>query len=170
MTWSKGAREVNIVDNLDRKIIEELQVNGREAYIDLARKLGVVEGTIRKRIKHLMARDIIKVVAVPNVRQLGYGLICVMGLQVKMEDLRKVADNLGKDQHVCYLAFVAGRFDLMAVIVTQSPEELAQFVEKEISAIPSILRTETFINLDIIKGAPGLLDTIQLVRNLQLPH
>jgi len=159
-----------MVDDLDRKIIEELQGNGREACIDLARKLGVVEGTIRKRIKHLMARDIIKIVAVPNVRKLGYGFIGVMGLQVKMEDLRKVADKLANNQHVCYLAFVAGRFDLVAIIVTQSPEELSQFVEGEISAIPSILRTETFINLDIIKGAPGLMDTIQLVHNLELPH
>jgi len=159
-----------MVDNLDRKLIEELQGNGREAYIDLARKLGVVEGTIRKRIKHFLTSDMIKIVAVPNVRKLGYALICIMGLQVRMEDLRKVANGLANNQHVCYLAFVAGRFDLMAIIVTRSPEELSQFIEREISAMPSILRTETFINLDIIKGAPGLLDTIQLVRNLEVSH
>ena len=158
-----------MVDNLDRKLIEELQVNGREAYIDLARKLGVVEGTVRKRIKHLLAGDIIKIVAVPNMRKLGYGFIAIMGLQVRMEDLRKVADKLTKSKHVCYLVFVAGRFDLMAIVLSQSPEGLSQFIEKEISAIPSILRTETFINLDISKGAPDLLDTIQLVRNLELP-
>lgn len=159
-----------MIDALDRKLIEELQENGREAYIDLARKLGVVEGTIRKRVKHLLDRDIIKIVAVPNVRKLGYGFVGIMGLQVRMEDLRKVADSLVNNQHVCYLTFVAGSYDLIAIILTRSPEELAQFVEKEISAIPSILRTETFINLDIIKGEPSLLDTIQLMRNLQLPH
>lgn len=157
-----------MIDDLDRKLIEELQVNGRETYMDLAKKLGVVEGTVRKRVKHLLAKDIIKIVAVPNVRKLGYSLVSVMGLQVKMEDLRKVAEKLAKSKHVCYLAFVAGRFDLVAIILSQSPEELSQFVEKEISAIPSILRTETSINLDIIKGEPGLVDTIQLVRSLQL--
>jgi len=158
------------MDNLDRNIIEELQKNGREAYIDLARKLGVVEGTTRKRIKHLLAKDIIKIVAVPNVRKLGYGFIGIMGLQVRMEELRKVADSLANNQHVCYLAFVAGRYDLMAIILTRSPEELSHFVEREISAIPSILRTETFINLDIIKGAPALLDAIQLVHNLEFNY
>lgn len=157
-----------MIDDLDRKLIEELQVNGRETYMDLAKKLGVVEGTVRKRVKHLLAKDIIKIVAVPSVRKLGYGFIGIMGLQVRMEDLRKVAEKLAKSKHVCYLAFVAGRFDLVAIILSQSAEELSQFVEKEISAIPSILRTETSINLDIIKGAPGLLDTIQLIRNLRL--
>lgn len=156
-----------MIDNLDRKIIEELQINGRETYIDLAKKLGVVEGTIRKRIKHLLAKDIIKVVAVPNVRKLGYSLVSIMGLQVRMEDLRKVAYGLINNEHVCYLAFVAGRYDLIAIILTRSPEELSQFVEKEISAIPSISRTETFINLEIIKGEPGLLDTMQVVQSLQ---
>lgn len=157
-----------MIDDLDRKLIEELQVNGRETYMDLAKKLGVVEGTVRKRVKHLLAEDIIKIVAVPSVRKLGYGFIGIMGLQVRMGDLRKVAEKLAKSKHVCYLAFVAGRFDLVAIILSQSAEELSQFVEKEISAIPSILRTETSINLDIIKGEPGLLDTIQLVRSLRL--
>ena len=157
-----------MIDNLDRKIIEELQINGRETYIDLAKKLGMVEGTIRKRIKNLLDDDMIKIVAVPNIRKLGYSLVSIMGLQVRMEDLRSVAYGLMNNEHVCYLAFVAGRFDLIAVILTQSPEELSLFVEKEISAIPSISRTETFINLEIIKGEPGLLDTIQAVKSLPL--
>ena len=156
-----------MVDELDQKLITALQKNGREGYVELARKLGVVEGTVRKRVKNLLGKDIIKITAVPNMRNLGYGFIGIMGLQVRMEDLRKVADNLAKNPHVCYLAFVTGRYDLMAIVVARSPEELSRFIEKEIPAIPSILRTETYINLDIIKGAPGLLDTTQLVNNLE---
>ena len=156
-----------MVDELDQKLITALQKNGREGYVELARKLGVVEGTVRKRVKNLLDKDTIKITAVPNVRKLGYGFIGIMGLQVRMEDLRKVGDNLARNRHVCYLAFVTGRYDLMAIVVTQSPEELSRFIEREISAIPSILRTETYLNLDIIKGAPGLLDTTQLINNLE---
>lgn len=154
-----------MVDSLDWKLIQELQKDGRENYVALAKRLGVVEGTVRKRIKDLLHRGTMKIVAVPNVRELGYGLTCIMGFQVKMQDLRKVADVLVQNQHVCYLAFVTGQYDLMAIVVTESPEELANFIEKEISAIPSILRTETFVNLDIIKGEMGLLDTTQLIGN-----
>lgn len=81
-----------------------------------------------------------------------------------MADLRSVAESLAQKPNVCYLAFVTGRYDLMAIIMTRSSEELSQFIEKEISALPSVLRTETFVNLDIIKGGwPGL-DTTQLIR------
>ena len=153
-------------EELDLQIVLELQENGRYSHVDLAKKIGVSEGTIRKRIKRLLDRQIIKIAAVPDTRKLGYGFISIMGLQVSMANLRNVAERLAQNQHVSYLAFVTGRYDLMAIVMTSSPEELSQFIEKEISAIPSILRTETFVNLDIIKGSAGLLDTTKLVRTL----
>ena len=102
----------------------------------------------------------------PNPRELGYNFISIMGLQVRMADLRKVADDLAQKPNVCYLAFVTGTYDLMAIIMTRSSEELSRFIETEISAISSILRTETFVNLDIIKGGAPWLDTTQLISNL----
>jgi len=157
-----------MIDELDRKLMMELQKSGRESCVDIASTLGVVEGTVRKRVKNLLDRNIMKIVAIPNLRELGYNFISIMGLQVRMADLRKVAENLAQKPNVCYLAFVTGRYDLMAIIMTRSSEELSHFIEKEISAVPSILRTETFVNLDVIKGGwPGL-DTTQLISNVDV--
>jgi len=157
-----------MIDGLDLKLIQELQKNGRKSYITLAKILGVVEGTIRKRVKDLLKKNIIRLVALPNVHHLGFNFISVMGLEVKMGDLRKVADSLAQKPNVCYLAFVTGRYDLIAIIVSRSPEELSRFIEKEISAIPSILRTETFVNLDVIKGQWPWIDTTQLISSLNV--
>ncbi|MFB0556877.1 MAG: Lrp/AsnC family transcriptional regulator [Dehalococcoidia bacterium] len=155
-----------MIDELDRKLMQELQKSGRQGYVDLAKVLGVVEGTVRKRVKDLVKSNAIKIVAVPNPRALGYSFVSIMGLQVRMADLRKVAEELAQKPNICYLAFVTGRYDLMAIIITRSSEELSHFIEKEISALPSILRTETFVNLDVIKGEwPGL-DTTQLIIRL----
>jgi Lrp/AsnC family transcriptional regulator for asnA, asnC and gidA len=121
---------------------------------------------VRKRVKNLIGKNIIKIIGVPNPFELGYNFVSIMGLEVRMADLRKVAENLAQKPNVCYLAFVTGRYDLMAVIITRSSKELSEFIERDISALPSILRTETFVNLDIIKGGwPGL-DTTQLINNL----
>lgn len=158
-----------MIDKLDQKLIQELQNDGRKSYVDLARELGVVEGTVRKRIKDLIDENVLKIVAVLNAHQLGYSFISIMGIQVRMADLRGVADKLAEKPNVCYLAFVTGRYDLIAMVMTRSPVELSNFIEREISSIPSILRTETFVNLDIIKGEwGGLLDTTQLVQNLNI--
>ena len=157
-----------MIDKIDKLIIEELQQDGRAVFVGLADKLGVSEGTIRKRFQNLVLNEVIKVVAVPNLSKLGNGFIAMMGFQVRIHELRKVAEQLVNNYHVCYVSFVTGRNDLIAITITKSPEELSRFIEREISVIPGILRTETFVNLDIIKGEPSLPDTVNLVKSIQL--
>jgi Lrp/AsnC family transcriptional regulator for asnA, asnC and gidA len=157
-----------MIDELDKRLIEELQQDGRAVFVDLAHKLGVSEGTIRKRVRRLVTDKVMRVVAVPNLPKLGCGFLAMMGIQVRVHELRKVADQLINNHHVCYVSFVTGRYDLMAIVMTESPEELSGFIEKEISAIPDILRTETFVSLDILKGEPSLLDTVDLVKSVEL--
>lgn len=158
-----------MIDELDRRLIQELQKNGRQGYVNLAKVLGVAEGTIRKRIKNLQSRNIMNITAVPNPRTLGYNVFSIMGFQVRMAYLRNVAEELVHKPNICYLAFVTGRYDLLAIIMTQSPEELSHSIEQEISTIPGILRTETFVNLDIVKGGWLGLDTTQLINNISVP-
>jgi len=155
-----------MIDKLDLKLIQELQQDGRESYTELAGKLGVTEGTVRKRVRNLVDKRVMKIAAIPNMSELGYKLMSIIGVQVKMVDLRKVADTLAKKPNICHLAFVAGRYDVMILVISQSHKELSDFIEKEISTIPSILRTETFVNLDVIKGAWSGADTTQLVSDL----
>ena len=155
-----------MIDELDLKLMQELQKDVRARHVALAKKLGVVEGTVRKRIKNLVGNSIIKTIAVPNLRELGYNFMGLMALEVQLAKLREIADNLAKKPNVCYLAFVTGRYDMIAVVITRSPEELAHFIEKEVSAIPGILRTETFVNLEILKGGLPVIDTTQLLSNI----
>jgi len=157
-----------MIDELDLKLMRELQEDGRARHVNLARKLGVVEGTVRKRIKNLVENNIIKTIAVPNLHKLGYNFMSFMALQVQLANLREIAENLAKKPNVCYLAFVTGRYDMVAVVMTRSPEELAHFIEKELSAIPSILRTETFVNLEVLKGGWPMIDTTQLLSNVDI--
>ena len=158
-----------MVDKLDRELIAELQKSGRESYIDLANLLGVSETTIRNRAKHLLDKGIIKkIIAIPDLVALGYGFMGIVGMQVRLADLRAVADQLTKEANICYLANVTGRFDFIAIVIAKSSSEFADFVENVISAIPSILRTETFVNLRIYKGQEIGLDTGRLISNLDL--
>lgn len=157
----------SMLDQLDLQLIQQLQKDGRQSYIELAKKLGVVEGTVRNRLKRLIRKNLIDIVAVPNLSELGYKLVSIMALQVRMADLRPVAESLSKSPNVCYLAFVTGRYDLMAIIVTSSHKELSDFIEREISSVAGVLRTETFVNLDVIKGEASMLETGDLINVLK---
>jgi len=157
-----------VFDKLDVELIRELQKNGRAKQVELARKLNIVEGTVRKRIKALVENNIIKTVAAPNISKLGYNFIGFMALQVQVAKLREIADILAKKPNVCYLAFVTGRYDMIAIVITRSPEEFAHLIEKEISAIPGIVRPETFVNLETLKGGWPMVDTTQLLDSIDI--
>lgn len=149
-----------MLDELNLKLIRELQRNGRQGYTELAKMLGTSEGTMRRRVRHLEKCGFMKIAAVLNPYKIGYGFISIMGIQVRMADLRQVAEMLAHKPIVYYVAFVTGRYDLLIIIMCRTSQELSNFIEKYISTIPSIIRTETFVNLEIIKSPwtePGIL-------------
>ena len=157
------------IDALDLKIIAELRHDGRQTNTALAKKLGVTEGTIRSRVNNLQENEVIKIIAVSSLDKIGYSVTSMIGIQVQMANLRSVAEELSKKPNVFHLAFIAGRYDLLAMVVSRTPKDLSSFIENEISVIPGVLRTETFLNLDIIKGQrPGSLDIVELIKAAKL--
>ena len=83
-----------MIDDINKQIILLLQQDGRESYTEMAERLGMVEGTIRRRLRQLKQKNIIRVTAAPNLAKLGYGFTSIMGMQLKMENLREVAEKL----------------------------------------------------------------------------
>ena len=71
------------MDDLDRKIIAILQSNGRASNAQIARNVGVSEGTVRRRVRRLIEEAVIRVVAIPDLEKLGYGTVALIGLQVQ---------------------------------------------------------------------------------------
>ena|SRR3990172_2755160 len=156
------------IDKVNQRIILELFKDGRRPYVEIAREMGVTEGTIRKRVKELLAGGIIRITAVPHLDRLGYDFIGIVGLQVGLHALRDVGRELAKHANVCYLANVTGRFEYIAIIAAKSSKEFASFMEDVVANIPDILRTETFVTLHIYKGAGFSLDTTQIIGNLDV--
>ena len=156
------------IDSIDLNIIEALRKNGRESYVHLAKVLGVSEATVRARVKNLINRDIIMVTANPNPTALGYVFIGIVAIQVAIPYLGTVAEELSKAQNVCYLVNVTGRYDFIAIVMTSSANEFSDFIEKVISTIPGISRTETFVSLKTLKGRWFTLDFTELAKGLDV--
>jgi Lrp/AsnC family transcriptional regulator, regulator for asnA, asnC and gidA len=141
-----------MIDDLDKKIITELDGDARRSYTELAKVLKVSEGTIRNRVKNLQKRNIIRLEPVINPYALGYNFITMMALEVKVSDLPTVAEMLAKMPNVYYLAFVTGRYDVIAIILSKSTQELSDFIKDNISNVPGIVRSETLVNLEVRKS------------------
>ena len=144
------------MDELDRRIIALLQVDGRASNARIAREVGVSEGTVRRRLRHLIQGDVVKVIAVPNLEQMGYGTAALVGIQTDPGKVDEVADALGKLEEAHYVAITTGAYDIFTWVGLESPERLGVFLRGQVGTIPGVRRTETFVNLSIKKRTYGL--------------
>src|SRR3982751_4776962 len=97
-------------DELDRRIIEALQSNGRESCRAIAARVGVSEATVRARYARLCNDDILQVVAVTNPLGLGFEQALV-GLKTTGSP-EPVADAIASWAEADYVVVTAGQYDL----------------------------------------------------------
>jgi Lrp/AsnC family transcriptional regulator for asnA, asnC and gidA len=143
------------LDELDDKLISLLQVNGRASNIELAKQIGVSEGTIRRRFRNLIKDEVIRVVAIPDPAKMGRGTTAVIALQVEPSEVDPVAAKLSEIPEVQYVSVTTGAFDVFLWVALASPEELSSFLRLQVGGISGVRRTETFVNLSIRKGPAG---------------
>lgn len=143
------------LDELDDKLISLLQANGRASNIELAKQVGVSEGTIRRRFRNLIKDEVIRVVAIPDPAKLGRGTTAVIALQVEPSEVDPVAQKLAEIPEVQYVSVTTGAFDIFLWVALGSPEELSSFLRLQVGGISGVRRTETFVNLSIRKNPAG---------------
>lgn len=139
------------IDNLDREIISILQQDGRTANAEIARQLGVAEGTIRRRMERLINEGVIKIAAVTDPFKVGMGVVALIHLDVELSHLEEVAEKLVEKQCVRVVAYATGGYDIMVEAMFPSQQDLLDFLKDELPLIPGIRKTETSILLSILK-------------------
>jgi Lrp/AsnC family transcriptional regulator for asnA, asnC and gidA len=144
------------MDELDRKIIALLERNGRASNAKIARDVGVSEGTVRRRLKHLINEHIINVIALPDPRKLGYESEALIGVQVDPDKIDIVADKLSALEHTRWVAVTTGTYDVFAWATLPTAEALGRFLREKVGAIDGVRRTETFVNLSVMKREYGI--------------
>ena len=144
------------MDELDTKIVQLLQADGRASNAHIARIVGVSEGTVRRRLRRLVQDEIVKVIAVPNLGKMGYNTAALIGLQTDPGRVDDVAEAIATLEEAQYVAVTTGAYDVFTWVGLTSASELGAFLRSKIGTIPGVRRTETFVNLAIKKRTYGL--------------
>ncbi len=144
------------MDELDRRIITLLETNGRASNARIARDVGVSEGTVRRRLKRLINDRIINVIAMPDPRKLGYESEALIGVQVDPDKIDAVAGEMGSLEHIRWVAVTTGTYDVFAWATLPNAEALGKFLREQVGNIPGVRRTETFVNLAVMKREYGI--------------
>lgn len=145
---SRGADEVS---DLDKRIIEHLQQDGRRPFTQIAAELGVSEAAVRARTNRLVERGILQVVGVTDPLKLGFQQQAMIGVRCERDRLLQVSEAVSAFPEVDYVVITAGTFDLLIEVVCENNEALLHFLTEKLRAVDGVRETETFVYLRMVK-------------------
>ena len=138
------------LDRVDKAIIQELQLDGRMPYTELARRVGLSQPATRQRVNRLIDRGSMQVVAVTDPSTLGFDYPAMVGVDVD-GDIVEIADRLAQLEEVSYLIITAGRYDILAEVVCSDADHLLRFVNEQIRPLAGVSSVELFNYLRLVK-------------------
>jgi len=138
------------VDDVGKRLIEELQQDGRRSYAALAKTVGLSEAAVRQRVQRMVDSGLMQVVAVTDPLQVGFHRQAMIGLRVE-GDLVRVADELAKIDEVDYVVITAGSFDILLELVCEDDDHLLRVLSERVRVLPGVRATETFVYLKLAK-------------------
>lgn len=141
------------LSNTDKAIIKLLQEDGRMSFVDMAERIGVTEGTIRRKFYRLVEEGIVEIGAKSDPFRIGFMTPAIIGLNVQPSRVRAVVNELSRLPRIRQLMLTTGIFDIVIVGYFSSNQELAHFVTEELARIDGITDTNTSVVLEMYKDS-----------------
>jgi len=144
-----GPAATIVLDDISKRIIEQLQVDGRQSYAAIGKAVGLSEAAVRQRVQRLQEAGVMQIVAVTDPLTLGFRRQAMIGLKSD-GDLEKVADDLASMAEIDYVVITAGSFDLLLEVVCEDDDHLLEILGR-VRGVPSVMSTETLVYLKLRK-------------------
>jgi Lrp/AsnC family transcriptional regulator, regulator for asnA, asnC and gidA len=158
------------MDELDHKIVKELQINPRISYANLATSLGTSEATISRRIEHLISSGTVVFTALPDMKRFGYPIRVYIGLRVERPSiLTEITKQICQFNQVRFICSCEGFEDIFIRGEFKSNEDLNDFIINHLCKIDGISNIDTMIELQQIKSSTFGRTEIQKVNNINTP-
>ena len=147
----RGASGRPAIDQLDAKILRNLQTDGRISFRELASNLGVSTTTVASRVSRLQAAKVIRGYStIVDFQKLGYELTVVTEILVSKGKLLEMEQEIAKVPGVVAVYDVTGEIDAIVVSKCRDREELSRFT-KGLLSMDFVERTNSHVVLTTVK-------------------
>jgi len=141
----------NSVDEIDQRIIEALQQDGRRPFTKIAADMGISEASVRQRVAHLINTQVMQIVAITNPVKLGFTMASMIGIRISGERLLEAAQEISAFDEVIYLILCAGSFDILAEVVCRDNDHFLKFLTEKLYKVQGVQQAETYTYLRVYK-------------------
>ncbi|MGD8273113.1 MAG: Lrp/AsnC family transcriptional regulator [Desulfobacterales bacterium] len=151
MKRNNSSSKKKMPDQIDCRMIELLQKDGRISNTDIAKEIGISEATVRSRLNRLIEEGYIQIVAVSNPIKLGFKIVGILRIKVDITKIESVTKELAKIKSIWFVVHATGDSDIYTEFVARSLDELNDIIFNKVYKIDGIVRTETSLILKYIK-------------------
>jgi DNA-binding Lrp family transcriptional regulator len=141
------------LDELDRRIIAALQMDGRASWTAIADRVGTSVPTVARRAQQLTAEGIVRVAVVPDINHAGPADLFMLRISCDPGKTTSVAEALASRDDIRFLALVTGGVDIVAELNALTTDSLHGRLIDEVQAIDGVRRCETDLVLHQYKVA-----------------
>lgn len=143
------------LDRIDHSIIRELQKNSRITVTELAARVGLSKTPCQVRMRRLEEQGYITGYTT-LVNQTKLGLSHVAFAQVTLSDTSSKAlaafnEAVKRISAVEQCHMMAANFDYLLKIRTRNMAEYRQVLGEQVSSLPHVLQTSTFVVMESVK-------------------
>jgi len=148
------------IDPIDRKILAELQADGRMTNVELAKRVGISAPPCLRRVRTLEESGIIRGFhAEVNVRDLGFEVqvFAMVGLHSQAEaDLSAFEGKCRAWPLVRECHMLNGEIDFILKCVAPDLSTFQSFLTEELTAAPNVASVKTSLVIRGAKDEPGV--------------
>ncbi len=147
-------------DQIDRRILAELQDDGRMTNVELAARVGLTAPPCLRRVRTLEEDGVIEGYhAALNAARLGYTITVFAMVSLKSQaesDLREFEDHVAALAPVRECHMLNGEIDFILKIVARDLSEFQSFLTTSLTTAPHVAGVKTSLTIRTSKHVPGV--------------
>ncbi|QKG22001.1 Lrp/AsnC family transcriptional regulator [Actinomadura verrucosospora] len=119
--------EILEADDLDRRLIHALQLDGRASFSRIAEVLGVSDQTVARRYRRLRTRDLLRIVGVPPANYVAHGR-WMLRLRCAPGAAQNIGAVLAQRPDTAWVQIVSGGTEVLCIVRARSQDESEQLL------------------------------------------
>lgn len=148
------------LDSIDRKLLSELQSEGRVTNVDLARRVGLTAPPCLRRVRALEEQGVIKGYhADLDASKLGFAITVFAMVSLRSqaeEDLRAFEEHIRAQPEVRECHMLNGEIDFILKIVSKDLQSFQEFLTSRLTPAPNVASVKTSLTIRTSKHEPGV--------------
>lgn len=148
------------LDRIDRKLLAELQAEGRVTNVDLASRVGLTAPPCLRRVRALEEEGVIRGYhADLDPSKLGFSIMVFAMVSLRSqaeEDLRTFEDHIKGLPEVRECHMLNGEIDFILKIVSHDLQSFQEFLTSKLTPAPNVASVKTSLTIRTAKSEPGV--------------